>query len=286
VKLKKAPGDIDIGKFVCHHGDIALDPSNPKHMAEIVLLNDDQWKRIKSKYNSYAEIKYDYKNKKNNEITPKPCRECLEQREKLEKEALLQFQDKEVQLICSNAPPESSWQTAGVRRSKRNKNKETISKVVCSATDTIGLLRLKIFESLNIAPNCQSLWVEDRPLDREDFTLYMYQITPESTIRLQQIENTEFMDIEIIEPKWAQQKEEGFKGTNLYSSPKNEEEDDSDDKEDNEEPEWECPTCTYKNTGDSCKFCGKSFWECSQCTLRNEVEDKECKACQAIKETN
>jgi len=321
--IEKPPGVIDIGRFICKHGGAVLDMANIKHIAELVFLNEDQWIRLTKRYNSSSEIKFDYTNKKNNELTPKPCKECLEEREKIEKEALMQFMEKEVQVVCTTAPVESNFQIATVRRSKR-RNKESYAKVVCSAIDTVGILKLKIYQATEIPPGCQSLWIEDRPLDRDDFTLFMYELTPESTIRLHQVEGTGYIDMDVIEPKWANQKEEGFKGTNLYSSPKvstedDEEEDDTDDgdsdaedkeKEKEKEKErspmevdtnnikitdeietWQCPACTFAgNTTKNCDVCGAAkskqddSWRCNACTFINSSEDKECSMCGTKKE--
>jgi len=227
----------------------------------------------------------------------------------------MQFMEKEVQVVCTTAPVESNFQVATVRRSKR-RNKESYAKVVCSAIDTVGILKLKIYQATEIPPGCQSLWIEDRPLDRDDFTLFMYELTPESTIRLHQVEGTGYIDMDVIEPKWANQKEEGFKGTNLYSSPKvstedDEEEDDTDDgdsdaedkeKEKEKEKErspmevdtnnikitdeietWQCPACTFAgNTTKNCDVCGAAkskqddSWRCNACTFINSSENAQC----------
>lgn len=58
---------------------------------------------------------------------------------------------------------------AGERRSRRaRKNRQPVK--ACS-TDTLAMLRLKVFQSLSVHPRNQRLYVRGELLEGEDFTL-------------------------------------------------------------------------------------------------------------------
>ena len=127
--------------------------------------------------------------------TPPTCAKCTRLRRFLEKEQSLSYVDGEISIeeLAPNAPipvpgkrKEATSSRGGRSRRKRRARTGTRHRffVVASAIDTVGMLKLKVFEACDCMPNMQRLFFNGTELEDKQKQLREYEITDGCVLQL------------------------------------------------------------------------------------------------------
>uniref|UniRef100_A0A6B2KY63 ubiquitinyl hydrolase 1 n=1 Tax=Arcella intermedia TaxID=1963864 RepID=A0A6B2KY63_9EUKA len=230
------PIKIDNSDLFCKHHkcNFILSEQLDKQPSQrkFVIIEDYTWNKF-SKYYEHVEGKIEvfiHKQKSTltideYDIIPESCATCASEAEISEKKAASLFQQKPLRV-----KNEISW-------SREEKE------IICSYTNTVGDLKLKIFEKLDIPPVEQKLVYEDEAKNEVHLkdihkTLQEYGVTTYGIVYIQRGNEAE----PEMEPMITQKTEKAFEGSLLNTSLR-------DSKKPTPPPpkSWTCSSCTFEN---------------------------------------
>lgn len=171
-------------------------------------------------------------------------------------------------------------------RSKEAPKSIKIEPVNCN--QTLQTLKLQIYQETDIAPFQQTLFYNGQPLENDEWSLSMLNITPRTTLYLEKKE--ENSDVLEDDSSFSREVEEGFKGTALHSnfsssnkttsSSNNSSEEEEEEEEDSEMVDLEITNETQELKISKIDLTSEEkIWGCSECTLHNSITTNECEAC-------
>lgn len=233
--------------LVCVHGLLMYDPASEQDATMFTAVTDEEWNALIGFFYVDLEISVTYGATELEiiETSPNLCKECVSARLASEQEALLQYEKARIyirpisnkkdevsdssetgvaaQLTKKSPGPsrltgggDTSSSEAAIRRSTRHRRVRGERELQVSSTDTVRDLKLKILNSLRVAPFDQHLSTEDgRHLEDPTATLGSLNIYPDSVLILKVDEPPDDTSMPVDDYIRTSEPEEGFKGTVL-----------------------------------------------------------------------
>nr|XP_024214128.1 ubiquitin carboxyl-terminal hydrolase 48-like isoform X2 [Halyomorpha halys] len=233
--------------LVCVHGLLMYDPASEEDATMFTAVTDEEWNALVGSFYVDLEISVTYGASEFEiiETSPALCKECVSARLASEQEALLQYEKARIYIrpisnkkdeVSDSSETSSSAQLAkkspgpsklmgggdaasseaAIRRSTRHRRVRGERELQVSSTDTVRDLKLKILNSLRVAPFDQHLSTEDgRHLEDPTATLGSLNIYPDSVLILKVDEPPDDTSMPVDDYIRTSEPEEGFKGTVL-----------------------------------------------------------------------
>eukprot|EP01130_Rhizamoeba_saxonica_P005953 TRINITY_DN2361_c0_g1_i1.p1 TRINITY_DN2361_c0_g1~~TRINITY_DN2361_c0_g1_i1.p1 ORF type:complete len:938 (+),score=212.59 TRINITY_DN2361_c0_g1_i1:55-2868(+) len=200
------PPEISNTHLLCPHGLLNFDPYDHP---DTFIISEESWNGLIEKYGGEGKILVVVRNEECI-INPEVCVDCMNERKLVLEREKYCFENKVVNISVPKSRYKHQFPQV------RHKNQ---FKVVTSHDIKIGLLKLQIFEVVDVPPVNQQLQYKKLKLD-DNSTLFDYGITENCYIQLHLVSEDDNLmamskSTKFVDTTYSPSVEEGFKGTGL-----------------------------------------------------------------------